>query len=358
MLSNFLISQGFDIFGRAAVQFSAGFAAALAIMLIFGNAFINRMRTWQKKGQPIREDGPKTHAAKAGTPTMGGLLILAAIFTASILFMDIYNPIPWIALASLAAFGAIGFVDDFGKVKRQSSQNKDALLSPKARLALGGIIAIVLTYFIDKNMPAYMTGLSIYFPIFHKLVHFGILYFVFAYFVIVGSANAANITDGLDGMLSKVLLPVLVVLMVALYSATHINFLPGGVFIPESVGLYPVLGAAMGAVLGFLWFNSRPAQIFMGDVGSLALGGFMGTVAMLLKAEIVTGFAALMMVLILGSSFLQTFYYKISGGKRVFKMAPLHHHFELSGWAETKIVERFFILSILFCAIALAILKM
>jgi len=182
MLSNFLISQGFDIFGRAAVQFSAGFAAALAIMLIFGNAFINRMRTWQKKGQPIREDGPKTHAAKAGTPTMGGLLILAAIFTASILFMDIYNPIPWIALASLAAFGAIGFVDDFGKVKRQSSQNKDALLSPKARLALGGIIAIVLTYFIDKNMPAYMTGLSIYFPIFHKLVHFGILYFVFAYF--------------------------------------------------------------------------------------------------------------------------------------------------------------------------------
>ena len=190
----------------------------------------------------------------------------------------------------------------------------------------------------------------------------GLLYYVFAYFVICGSANATNITDGLDGMLSKLYMPVLVVLVVALYGATRIGFMDTVMFLPTASGLYAVLGAAFGAVIGFLWYNSKPASIFMGDVGSLALGGFMGTVAMLLKSELIMGVAAGMMVLILLSSFIQTMYFKatrkITGtGRRVFLRAPLHHHFEELGWTETKIVERFFIISILFSGLALVLLK-
>jgi phospho-N-acetylmuramoyl-pentapeptide-transferase len=293
---------------------------------------------------------------------MGGILIIIAITVASMLFMDYQNPIPWIALGALGWFGLIGFADDCKKV---SSQNKKAAngLSPQARLVLGGIGAVFLTYFINESMPAYLPELSVAVPIWGRLLPFGIFYFVFAYFVIVGSANAANITDGLDGMLSKIMLPVFLVLLIALFGATHIGFFPHGVFLPEAAGLYPVLGAALGAVLGFLWFNSAPAAIFMGDVGSLALGGFFGTFAMLLKSELVAGIAAFMMVIILGSTFLQTTIFKLTRvltgtGRRIFKMAPLHHHFELSGWAETKISERFFILSILFSAIAVAVLRM
>ena len=190
----------------------------------------------------------------------------------------------------------------------------------------------------------------------------GLLYYVFAYFVICGGANATNITDGLDGMLAKLYMPVLVVLVVALYGATRIGFMDTVMFLPMASGLYAVLGAAFGAILGFLWYNSKPASIFMGDVGSLALGGFMGTVAMLLKSEIIMGIAAGMMVLILLSSFIQTMYFKttrkITGtGRRVFLRAPLHHHFEELGWPETKIVERFFIISILFSGLALVLLK-
>ena len=190
----------------------------------------------------------------------------------------------------------------------------------------------------------------------------GFLYYVFAYFVICGSANATNITDGLDGMLSKLYLPVLGVLTVALYGATRTGFMDAVLFLPQTAALYAVLGGVFGAVLGFLWFNSKPASIFMGDVGSLALGGFMGTVAMLLKSEIIMGVAAGMMVLILLSSFFQTMYFKITRkmtgtGKRIFLRAPLHHHFEELGWSETKIVERFTIISILFSGLALVLLK-
>ena len=348
------------MFGRSGVVFICAFAVSFLIMIGFGDWFITGMRHWISRGQPIRKDGPARHLAKEGTPTMGGLLILAAVLVSSLLFMDFHNMVPWIALASLVAFGAIGFADDLGKVLNRSAY---AGLSAKLRLLLGGVAAIVLAYFINQSMPAYVPELSIYFPIFHRLLPFGIFYFVFAYFVIVGSANAANMTDGLDGMLAKIYMPVLIVITVALYSATHLKFMPGGVFLPEAVGLYPVIGAVFGAIIGFLWFNARPARIFMGDVGSLALGGFMGTVAMLLKAEIVVGFAALMMVIILGSTFLQMMTFKITKGpdgkgKKIFKMAPLHHHFELSGWSESKIVDRFFILSILFSGLALIILRL
>lgn len=360
MLSSLLSNLGLSYMGWKSVQFACGFGASFLIMIFFGRWFINKMRIWQKKGQPIRTDGPQSHLVKAGTPTMGGILILAAIVISSILFMDYHNPIGWIALASLVMFGAIGFADDWKKVKKQSA---DHGLSARGRLLLEFLVAIVLAFFINKTMPAYIPNLSLVVPGVHVIWGLGIFYFLFAYLVIAGAANAANITDGLDGMLSKISLPVIAVLVIALYGATHIDIIWNGlVLLPETAVLYPILGAALGAILGFLWFNSAPASIFMGDVGSLALGGFMGTVAMLLKSEIIMGIAALMMVMILASSFVQTMVYKMTKrgdkpGRRVFKMAPLHHHFELCGWAESKVVERFVIMSILFSGLALIVMK-
>ncbi len=360
MLTDYFLNQGYSFFASGWTQFGGGFFIAFALMLIFGRPFINAMISVQKKGQPISENVPTAHLKKAGTPTMGGILVVASIVVASLLFMPIHNPTGWIALAALLMFGGLGFIDDYKKVSSQSVKASNGL-SPLTRLIVEGIFVVILAYLINKTMPPYIPeyslaiGAGIILPL-------GFFYYIFAYFVICGSANATNITDGLDGMLAKVLLPVLVVLVVALYGATRIGFMDTVMFLPMASGLYAVLGAAFGAVLGFLWFNAKPAAIFMGDVGSLALGGFIGTVAMLLKSELIMGIAAGMMVLILLSSFIQTMFFKItrkvSGtGRRVFLRAPLHHHFEELGWPETKIVERFFVLSILFSGLALVLLK-
>lgn len=360
MLTDYFLNHGFSFFGSGWTQFAGGFFISFMIILLFGRAFIHAMRTAQKKGQPISENVPETHRQKAGTPTMGGILIVVAILVASLMFMPLSNPTGWIALSALVMFGALGFVDDYKKVTSQSRKASNGL-SPLTRLLVEGVFVVILAYLINKTMPPYIPeyslaiGAGIILPL-------GLLYYVFAYFVICGGANATNITDGLDGMLAKLYMPVLVVLVVALYGATRIGFMDTVMFLPMASGLYAVLGAAFGAILGFLWYNSKPASIFMGDVGSLALGGFMGTVAMLLKSEIIMGIAAGMMVLILLSSFIQTMYFKttrkITGtGRRVFLRAPLHHHFEELGWPETKIVERFFIISILFSGLALVLLK-
>ena len=360
MLTSYFLELGWSFFASGWMQFAAGFFVAFLIMLMCGKRFINAMRVMQKKGQPISENVPQAHLQKQGTPTMGGILIVMAILIGSILFMPIRSSVAWIALAALIMFGGLGFVDDYKKVTSQSKKAANGL-SPLTRLVVEGVFVIILAYMINKTMPPYIPeyslaiGAGIILPL-------GFWYYVFSYFVICGSANATNITDGLDGMLSKLYMPVLVVLSVALYGATRIGFMDTVMFLPEASGLYAVLGAALGGVLGFLWYNAKPASIFMGDVGSLALGGFMGTVAMLLKSELVMGVAAGMMVLILLSSFTQTMYFKItrkiSGtGKRIFRRAPLHHHFEELGWPETKIVERFFVLSILFSGLALVFLK-
>ncbi|MDR1338318.1 MAG: phospho-N-acetylmuramoyl-pentapeptide-transferase [Rickettsiales bacterium] len=363
MLTGFMLNHGFGTFNSGWMQFAAAFGVSFLIMLCFGRRFINMMRRFQGKGQPISENLPAAHLKKQGTPTMGGLLILASVFIGSALFVNwdaAGFPSACIALLSLAMFGAIGFADDYKKVKSQSDKASNGL-SPKMRLALEGLCVVALAFLINRVMPPYIPELSVTLPL-GIILPLGIFYYLFAYFVITGSANATNITDGLDGMLAKLYMPVLIVLVVALYGATRIGFMDTVMFLPQAAGLYPVLGAMFGAVLGFLWFNSRPAAIFMGDVGSLALGGFMGTVAMLLKSEIVMGVAAGMMVLILLSSFTQTMYFKITkkifgDGRRIFKRAPLHHHFEESGWSESKIVERFFIISILFAGLALVLLK-
>jgi len=375
MLTDFLISSGFQFFASGWTQFSAAFGLAFIIMLVFGNSFIRLMHNWQGKGQPISENVPLEHRKKAGTPSMGGILILIAIFVSSLLFMPMHNATGWIALASLLMFGAIGFVDDYKKISSQSKKASNGL-SPACRLFVEGICVAILAYLINKTMPSYVPDLSIVLGstivvpldswefgyLFGIPLTFGFLYYIFSYFVICGSANATNITDGLDGMLSKLYLPVLIVLVVALYGATRIGFMDAVMFLPEASALYAVLGAVFGAVIGFLWFNAKPAAIFMGDVGSLALGGFMGTISMLLKSEIIMGVAAGMMVLILLSSFVQTMFFKITRkifgtGRRIFLRAPLHHHFEELGWPETKIVDRFFVLSVLFSGVALILLK-
>lgn len=375
MLADYFLSNGFYSFASGWAQFAAAFGCAFLIMFLFGRGFIRVMHAWQKRGQPISENVPESHRAKAGTPTMGGILILFAIIVSSVLFMPMVNTAGWIALLSLVMFGALGFVDDYKKVSSQSHKAANGL-SPSFRLGAEAVFVVILVYLINKTMPPYVpdfsitVGSSILWPLnswvlgnaFGMPITLGFLYYVFGYFVICGSANATNITDGLDGMLSKLYLPVLIVLVVALYGATRIGFMDSVVFLPDASALYAPLGATAGAVLGFLWYNAKPASIFMGDVGSLALGGFMGTVAMLLKSEIIMGVAAGMMVLILLSSFLQTICFKItrkiSGtGRRIFLRAPLHHHFEELGWAETKIVDRFFVLSILFSGIALILLK-
>ena len=360
MLTSLFLERGATFFASGWTQFAAAFGFAFLIVLIFGRPFINMMHRIQKRGQPISENVPSVHRQKAGTPSMGGLLIITAIIIPSILFMPVFNPTGWIALLSLVMFGAIGFVDDYKKISSQSHKASNGL-SPLTRLGLEAVCVIILAYLINRTIPLYIPELSLALP-FGIILSLGIWYYVFAYFVIAGSANATNMTDGLDGMLAKLYMPVLVVLVVALYGATRIGFMDTVMFLPTASGLYAVLGAAFGAVLGFLWFNAKPASIFMGDVGSLALGGFMGTVAMLLKSEIIMAIAAGMMVLILLSSFIQTMYFKISRkitgtGRRVFLRAPLHHHFEELGWPETKIVERFFVMSVLFSGLALVLLK-
>jgi len=360
MLTDFFLKYGFGFFASGWTQFACGFGLAFLIMLVFGRPFIRAMHAWQKKGQPISENVPESHRAKAGTPTMGGVLLVIAILVASILFMPIHEMTGWIALLSLVMFSVLGFADDYKKVTSQSVKASNGL-SPKMRLIIEGIFVVILAYLINKTMPDYIPDLALVFGSWIVLP-LGLFYYIFAYFVICGSANATNITDGLDGMLAKLYMPVLIVLVVALYGATRIGFMDTVAFLPATSELYAVLGSTFGAVLGFLWYNAKPASIFMGDVGSLALGGLMGTVAMLLKSEIIMGVAAGMMVIILLSSFLQTMCFKITRkitgtGRRIFLRAPLHHHFEELGWSETKIVDRFFVMSVLFAGLALVILK-
>lgn len=375
MLTDFIINHGWSFFASGWTQFAAAFGMAFMIMLVFGRSFIKLMHKVQGMGQPISENVPANHRKKVGTPSMGGILIIIAVMVSSLLFMPMHNETGWIALSALLMFSLIGFADDYKKISSQSKKASNGL-SPSARLGLEAICVAILAYFINKTMPGYVPNLSIVLGssivlplgsweigyLFGIPVTLGFLYYIFAYFVICGSANATNITDGLDGMLAKLYLPVLIVLVVALYGATRIGFMDAVMFLPEASALYPVLGAVFGAVLGFLWFNAKPAAIFMGDVGSLALGGFMGTVAMLLKSEFIMAVAAGMMVIILLSSFLQTMCFKITRkitgtGQRIFLRAPLHHHFEELGWDESKIVDRFFVLSVLFSGLALILLK-
>ncbi len=334
---------------------AAASMTALVVSLVLGPWLIRRLREFQV-GQVIRQEGPESHRAKAGTPTMGGLLILAAALVPTLLWADLTNLYIWIAVLATAAFGAIGFLDDYLKVTRRSSGG----LAPRYKLGLqvlaGLIVGFVLMWLAERNL--YNTRLI--FPFFKQLIpDLGWFYVPFAAFVLVAWSNAVNLTDGLDGLAISTFAVAAACFTALAYITGHrvfaeylllVRFAPAG-------ELTIFCGALVGASLGFLWYNAHPAEIFMGDVGSLALGGAIATVAILIKQELLLVIVGGVFVIEAASVVIQVVSFKLRG-KRVFKMAPLHHHFELSGWQEPKIITRFLIVAILFALFSLTTLKL
>jgi len=343
----------FNVFRYITVRSIGGAVTAFLIMLLLGPWFIRRLKQHQI-GQVVREDGPETHLAKQGVPTMGGVLILAAITISSLLWARLDNPLVWLLLFVSLFFGMIGAIDDIKKIKKKSSDG----LSAKGKLFLQVFGASVVGLFVLLH-PGYDGLLSVPFlkDIQPDLSWF---YVVFAIFVIVGSSNAVNLTDGLDGLAAGPTVISASVYLIFSYLAGH-AILADYLQIPYVQGageLAVFCGAMVGACLGFLWFNAYPAQIFMGDVGSLALGGALGGVAIIIKQEILLAIVGGIFVMEAISVILQVGYFKISHGKRIFLMAPFHHHFEKKGWHEPKVVVRFWIVSIILGLIAVATLKL
>ena len=340
------------------ITFRAGGAAitALVIGLIIGPKFIGWLRVRQGKGQPIRSDGPQSHLlTKQGTPTMGGLMILTGLVVSTLLWADLRNSYVWVVLGVTLGFGLIGFYDDYLKVTRASHRG----FGGKARLLLEAAVGIWAVYLISSvGKPPLATALTLPF-VKEFLINLGWFFIPFGAFVIVGAGNAVNLTDGLDGL-------AIVPVMIAAASFGFIAYLTGNAvfadylqihFVAGAGELAVVCGALLGAGLGFLWFNAPPAAIFMGDTGSLALGGLLGTIAVATKHEIVLGIVGGLFVLEALSVIVQVASYKLTG-KRVFRMAPLHHHFEQLGWSEPQVVVRFWIISVVLALLGLATLKL
>ena len=335
---------------------AAASLTALGIGLFLGPWMIRKLQEFQI-GQVIRQEGPTSHRAKAGTPTMGGLLILTAALVPTLLWADLTNGFVWIAVLSTAAFGAIGFADDYLKVVRRSHHG----LRPRYKIAwqlvvgLGVGVALVLLNAEDQ----YSTRLI--FPFFKRIIpDIGWFYVPFAVLVLVSATNAVNLTDGLDGLAISVFAVAAAAFTALAYVSTHrefANYLQLVRLDSAAAELTVFCGALVGASLGFLWWNSYPADIFMGDVGSLGLGGALGTVALLIKQEFLLIVVGGVFVLEALSVIIQVASFKMTGS-RVFRMAPLHHHFELSGWSEPKVIARFLILAIIFALFSLTTLKL
>jgi phospho-N-acetylmuramoyl-pentapeptide-transferase len=334
---------------------AAASLSALFISLVFGPWMIRRLRAFQI-GQVIRHDGPASHKLKAGTPTMGGLLILTAAIVPTLLWADLTNVDIWIAVGSTLAFGAIGFADDFLKVVRQSHYG----LRPRYKMGLQIIAALAVGVVLLVLANANLYNTRVIFPFFKRQIpDLGWAYVLFAVLVLVAVSNTVNLTDGLDGLAISTFAIAAADYTAMAYVTGHVvfaNYL-GIARFPEAAELTIFCGSLVGASLGFLWYNSYPADIFMGDVGSLALGAALGTVAILIKQEILLVIVGGIYVLEGLSVIIQVASFKMTG-KRVFKMAPLHHHFELSGWSEPKVITRFVIVAIIFALFSLTTLKL
>ena len=344
----------FNLFRYITFRAGAAFGTALIFGFIFGQPLINLLKRKQGRGQPIRDDGPQSHAAKAGTPTMGGLLILSALLLSTLLWARLDSPYVWITLLVTLAFGLIGFADDYAKVARQTSKG----VPGRVRIGLGLIIAALASYAAAQFHPAALSN-QLALPLFKDaLINLGVFFVPFGTIVIVGAANAVNLTDGLDGL---AIMPV----MIAAATFGAIAYFVGNANFSDYLGLHFVVGtgellvftaALIGGGLGFLWYNAPPAAVFMGDTGSLALGGALGAIAVCTKHEIVLAIVGGLFVVEALSVIIQVLYFKRTG-KRVFLMAPIHHHFEKKGWAEPQIVIRFWIIALILAMIGLATLK-
>jgi len=335
------------------ITFRGAYAAVttLLVCFLFGGKVIEALRRL-KFGQSIRNDGPATHLAKSGTPTMGGLLIIGSVVFAMLFWGDIRSNLVWLVLISFVAFGAVGLLDDYLKIKRKSSDG----LSARWKLAGQFAVAIAVVVYLYFSGGEEITRLHI--PLFRNVVlEMGVLWIPFAVLLVVGASNAVNFSDGLDGLLTGLLIMVFITLAIISYLSGRYDFSEylGIPFISGAGELTVLSLAVIGALVGFLWFNSHPAEVFMGDVGSLALGGTVAVIALILRKELLILIIGGVFVLEIASVIIQVVSYKLRG-KRVFRMSPLHHHFELSGWAESKVVIRFWILGGLFSIIALSIL--
>lgn len=347
----------FNLFRYITFRSGLAFLTAFTITVVGGPyiiAWLHRMQG--AEGQPIRDDGPETHFVKRGTPTMGGVLILLGIGVSALLWADLKNPYIWAVCISTFGLGALGFVDDYLKVVKKNTKG----VSARAKILCQALVSLVAIYIVVLHaQPTHATHVA--FPFFKDLLlDLGVFYYGFALVVIVGSSNAVNLTDGLDGL-------AIVPIMIAAACFALITYLVGNFVFAGYLNLHAVPGtgelavfccAIIGAGLGFLWYNAQPADVFMGDTGSLALGGSIGTIAVATKHELVLAIIGGLFVLEAVSVMLQVASYKLRGGKRIFLMAPIHHHFEKKGWSESKVVVRFWIIALICALVGLSTLKM
>ncbi len=347
--------QPFNVFRYITFRTGGAIGTALVFIFLFGPRIISSLRIRQGKGQPIRSDGPKTHLLKAGTPTMGGLMILSGFLFSTLLWADLRSLHVWTVVGVTLVFGGIGFYDDYLKVTKQSHKGFSGRMRMGIEALAAGIAAYIIGYVIDGPHATALT-----FPFLKDVfLNLGYFFIPFGAFVIVGAGNAVNLTDGLDGL-------AIVPVMIAAASFGLISYLSGNVKFADYLQIHYVAGAGeiavltgavIGAGLGFLWFNAPPAAIFMGDTGSLALGGMLGTIAVATKHEIVLAIVGGLFVLEAVSVIIQVTSFKYTG-KRVFKMAPIHHHFEQLGWTEPQVVIRFWIIAVVLALVGLSTLKL
>jgi phospho-N-acetylmuramoyl-pentapeptide-transferase len=351
----------FRVIGYITVRTALAGVTSLALSFVLGPWLIRLLRK-REIGQEIRSDGPQSHSTKKGTPSMGGVLIIGATLVSSLLWGNLGNVYVWIAMGTMFFFGLIGFADDYLKVRKRRSLGLRVFTKLGLQVLLAAAVGGVLIYLGLKNFgPLAQFDLRL-FPPFFKLwtPYLGWFYLPWIVFILVGSSNAVNLADGLDGLAIGLTLITATALTALTYVAGHalwsqyLNIAR----VRPAAELTVFAGALTGACLGFLWWNAHPAQIFMGDVGALSLGGTLAIISILIKQELLLFAIAGVFILEAASVLLQVSYFKISGGKRIFKMAPLHHHFELSGWQEEKIVIRFWILGIIFALFSLSTLKL